>query len=262
MIRIKRTKYLACIGNKENLMALSLLVWLRIHFPSGIVSARSMNQLRQLTHLHPDTIRKRLTTLEELGFVETTGFRIKMNKLAATHTNRNIYLNITENDSIRDIRLKLYTYFLNLVNERKHYALSVTRMDDCKSKADIMAKRDGQRKCKVIGRPFHDIGISYKYLSYQFGVARSTIQYIIKKAQRKGYVIKQNLFSILHVGIGAAQNILAYDALDERRFTYVSPKGFLVRVYGNRYTCTESITDTVYKPILYNMIDIPYLYMK
>lgn len=262
MIRIKRTEYLTYVSDRESLDALSMLVWCRVHFTSGIVSARSMNELRKKTHLHPDTIKKRLSRLQEMGLVELNGFSIRLKKLGATHTNRNIYLNITENDSIKDIRLKLYTYFLNLVNERKHYALSMTRMEDCHSLEEIKAKRNGQRQCKVVGRRFVDVGISYRYLSRKFGVARSTVQYLIKKAVKKGYVIKQNLFSILPVGISGAMNMMAYGLLDERRFTYISPKGFLVRVYGNRYTCTNDITDNIYNPTLINMKDISYLYIR
>ena len=165
------------------------MIFIKENFVSSTITNFTYNKLHEKTKMHPNTLRKYIKILQEMGFIKKVGknnqhlifMPIKAKKL-------NVDIGNIDYSDIKTIELGLLAMFLVEKQRQKEFI------------KDLLQKKETIRKgakkivkvCNKYGyKDFSDDGISYKYIASRLNISINKVSSLIKEAINRGLLIKE-----------------------------------------------------------------------
>lgn len=235
MMYIRRNIFHSVRGNANLIKALALAIYIKKHIVSSTITNYSLNKVRNKTGLAYSSIRKRIETLKQLGFIRFGG---KNNEhltivcLSSKCNRRNIDLSKCVFDSVKDIEKSLTALFIVEIQKHKDFAKHTIQLAHNPKLSEHKAMKRAKKICNRYGwdKEFNEYGISYKTIAKKLGVCLQKAFEIVKFAIANNMIVKQrNQTQTCIWGIGYAQSYC-----DIKDYTFVT-KNNAYKVYANSY---------------------------
>lgn len=236
MMYIRRNIFNSVRGNANLIKALALAIYIKKHIVSSTITNYSLNKVRNRTGLAYSSIRKRIETLKQLGFIRFGG---KNNEhltivcLSSKCNRRNIDLSKCVFDSVKDIEKSLTALFIVEIQKHKDFAKHTIQTAFNPEKGQLKDMKKARKLCNRYGwgKEFNEYGISYKTIAKKLGVCLQKAFEIVKFAIVNNIIVKHNHIKQLYIkGIGFAQKYCNFN--DVTFFT----NNNAYKVYANSYS--------------------------
>ena len=196
MMYIRRNIFHSVRGNANLIKALALAIYIKKHIVSSTITNYSLNKVRNKTGLAYSSIRKRIETLKQLGFIRFGG---KNNEhltivcLSSKCNRRNIDLSKCVFDSVKDIEKSLTALFIVEIQKHKDFAKHTIQLAHNPKLSEHKAMKRAKKICNRYGwgKEFNEYGISYKTIAKKLGVCLQKAFEIVKFAIANNMIVKQ-----------------------------------------------------------------------
>ena len=237
MIHLKRHIFYHAQGNAKIIKALSLAIFVKKHIVSSTINNFSINKLRILTGLSYSTLRKRLQTLRNLGYIKNVGKNnehIVFTTLSSNGKHRNIDLSKCVCDSIKNIEKSLNALFVVEIQKRKDFVKHTIQTAHNPKELEEMKKARKLCNRYGYGKEYKEYGLSYKTIAKKLGVSIQKAFEIVKFAIVNNMIAKiKHQVQVFKKGIGFAQKFCDFN--DVTFFT----QNNAYKVYANSYAIVE-----------------------
>lgn len=184
--------------------SLALLLFVRMYQNTNSRDAKdyTVNKLHKITHIHAETIKKRISFLEDMGLIGYSERKqIVFLKARAHNPIHNTTITIPNNSNIKDIEKIILAVRLQMKIRQKEYlrnVLSIARegftSDGKPARLETIkrAKKWLREHCNIDWhkRGFVDYGWSYKAIAKYLGVSIKQVCEILKFAIRENFIVK------------------------------------------------------------------------
>lgn len=186
MKAIRRNIFNSVSSDKAIVKALALAVFIKRRFQSSTVHNYTVNKLHELTGLHATTIKKRISTLDELGFITRIGKckeHLVVKSMSSHNASRNVDISAILCDNIQEIEKSLFAMVIVEIQKRKDFVKQVINLAHHNPRNTRECK-SAQRKCRELGygREYKEYGISYKRIAKALGICLQKAISIVKFA--------------------------------------------------------------------------------
>lgn len=184
--------------------SLALLLFVRMYQNTNSRDAKdyTVNRLHEITHIHAETIKKRISFLENMGLIGYSERKqIVFLKARAHNPIHNTTITIPNNSTIKDIEKIILAVRLTMKIRQKEYlrnVLSIARdgftSEGKPARLETIkrAKKWLREHCKFDWhrRGFVDYGWSYKAIAKYLGISIRQVCEILKFAIRENFIVK------------------------------------------------------------------------
>ena len=186
MKAIRRNIFNTISSDKAVVKALALAVFIKRRFQSSTIHNYTVNKLHELTGLHATTIRKRIGTLDELGFITRAGKNrehLVVTSMSSHNSRRNVDISSILCDNIQEIEKSLFAMAIVEIQKRKNFVKQVINLAYC-TPNNLAECKNARRKCRELGygREYKEYGISYKRIAKKLGICLQKAINIVKFA--------------------------------------------------------------------------------
>lgn len=235
---------------KQKALALAICVKLHIDISSAIPNF-SINKLHTITGLSPNTIKKFLPIMEELGFVSYQGKDnnvLVVHRLCSKKKHRNITIDRIKTGSFKQIYNSLRSFIFLFIQANKD---SIKRLFQSISNPKSMKElRSAKRTCKhlaalniVFGNEYQEYGLSLRKIASSIGCCVKTAQKVVDFAIKNKWAKKNN-----HYKKDYMPNV-CYTNIDGYTFTTLN-HGY--KVYANTYELSKPIATSLKPLVIYS----------
>lgn len=215
MDTLRRKIHMQMIGRKEIAKAVSLSLFVKNRYKSSTINNFTYKKLSDITGLSVTALRKRVSTLKALGYVQFIGSNrehLLFCSLSSKTKHRNIDISYFKFDNIRDLDRSVFASFLIEIQRRKDFARHMIQtVADGKTIREI---KSAKRSCRRYGygEEYHEYGISLRRIAKDMGLCIKTSLKVIKWAIRQNFITKEHNQSQRYVkGIGKTVSFLGGD---------------------------------------------------
>lgn len=184
--------------------SIALLLFVRMYQNTNSRDAKdyTVNKLHEITHIHAETIKKRISFLEDMGLIGYSERKqIVFLKARAHNPIHNMTITIPYNATIKDIEKIILAVRLQMKIRQKEYlrnVLSIARdgftSDGKPARLETIkrAKKWLREHCNIDWhkRGFVDYGWSYNAIAKYLGVSIKQVCEILKFAIRENFIVK------------------------------------------------------------------------
>ena len=232
MKHLSRKTFRVYIANAKYRKALALLLYVKNASTSSTITNFTYNKLHELTGMHPNTLKKYMKVLDNMGFIERFGENnqhVMFNKIRAKKSN--ICIERINYETVKSVELGLLAMFIVEKQNQKEF---IKRM--------IVKKETARRNVKQIVKvcnhygytKFNDYGISYKYIAKSLGITLKKVSSLIKEAIKRNMIIKyKHSIQLEFVGQNA-HKILKYCGDNNKNM--FATKNNIYKVLANTYS--------------------------
>lgn len=241
------------VSNTEVVKAIALAIYVKQNTKSSTMKMCTINRLHELTHLHADTLRKRISVLRAKGLIEELENKSTIFKsLASSSSKFNIKFDFSIFKTVQDIEYALYAMIF--IEKLRHREYIQKTLEEIKSVKKMTNKKDAEKFKKklknfiklfykyrprtnkpITDEEFVENGISYDTIAKSLGVSRGKSIKIIEFAERHGLIsITKRIKSIYIEGIGFAAKFL-----DKTNYTYYT-NNRAYKVMANIYSINKT----------------------
>jgi len=221
--------------------SLALLLFVRMYQNTNSRDAKdyTVNRLHEITHIHAETIKKRISFLENMGLIGYSERKqIVFLKARAHNPIHNTTITIPNNSTIKDIEKIILAVRLTMKIRQKEYlrnVLSIARdgftSEGKPARLETIkrAKKWLREHCKFDWhrRGFVDYGWSYKAIAKYLGISIRQVCEILKYAIRENFIVKHT-----H---SMYKRITSKFELDYIQHTFLL-NNYSYKVYSNTYS--------------------------
>lgn len=236
MKKLSRKIYNECIADAKKRKALALLVFCKCKIKSSTITNFSYNKLKSETGLHISTLKKRVQTLREMGFIKMLGNRNQHLMFCNVRSNNsNVLIDRIISDTVKTVEDGLLAMFIVEVQLKKNYVSQLVAK--LKNPKNLEEYKWAKRICKWRGyTKFIDNGISYNYIANKLGIQLNKVSDIIKYAVKQLMIIKTKRWKVeFHFDSSRqADHFLSF--IDNVKKGIFSHKGYIYRVGANLYS--------------------------
>ena len=195
MIRnIRNSIAIRMFRDKAFLKAIAFLIFYHEKTNSNICKGFTYAKLSSVTGVHPTTIKKRLATLKERGFVKIHNGTLVFKSITSKHGSRNKKILNASLPSLGDAEKALWAILVCILQERKnfiHRAILGARYS-----RDYKTVKNAKQIIRKYAKDnvFHEYGMSYRTIASRLGISlRSAFDYV-RNALKHGYLLVKNHF--------------------------------------------------------------------
>lgn len=180
--------------DKKFLKAIAFVLLYHEITNSNICKDYSVSKLCALTGVHSSTIKKRLQTLKDRGFVKIEAGTLVFLSITSKHKDRNKKLNNVSYKNLSEIEKSLYAMLVCILQERKDFIHRAFL--DAKYSTDYKTVKRAKQKIRKYarGEKFSEKGISYQTIAKKIGVSVKSAFDYVKFAVVNGFLTKFNHF--------------------------------------------------------------------
>lgn len=233
MKKISRKIFHDNISDADAVKALALLIFVKIKYPTSVVSNFSYYKLSKATGLHYNTIKNRLNTLGDMDLLDFEGKynqHLRFKRVRAK--NSNINFSQIDTTSVKTIERGLRAlYLVEKVNQKNYVEQQVNLAHDGGRTKQV---KRAKSECDKRGyASFHDYGISYKYLAKNLNISIGSVSDVIRYAVDAKLVTKhRNVKQVLYAKNNARKCLSMFDDLKG----YFATKHNIYKVGCNSYS--------------------------
>lgn len=223
-------------SNEEVLKAVALSIFIKKLVVSSTINNYTLNKLHTLTKLSYSTLRKRLKTLRNLGYIRYEGKNnnhLVFVSLKSSNNHKNIDLSKCNFSTIKTIEKSLLALFFINIQKQKDFVKHTIQTAFNPKNNQFKEMKKAKKLCKRYGytNEYKEFGLSYKTISKRLGVSLQKAFNIVKFAIVNNMVVKYNNIKQFHLkGIGLAQKYYHFN--DVTFYT----KNNAYKVEANRYS--------------------------
>lgn len=186
-------------GNKELLKAIAFSMYVRHNLNKSSVRNYSVNRIAAATGIHACTVKKRMSTLSEMGLVTISDGRAVFRSLVSKHIKRNIRLTKICYKSLKTVERSLQAILVALLQLRKEFVKRVIRTaHDGRSPQKVKAAQKLSRKHGWTNK-FAEKGMSYANIARKIGVCVKSAVEIVKFAVERRILKKTTHFETTYM---------------------------------------------------------------
>lgn len=217
---------------KQSLKAIAFVLFFYHKYGQNVLKNWSHNKLATITGIHAYTIKKRLNTLRQLGYINIEGSSLIFRSVVSKHTERNINITDICYDTIKDVEKSLYAILLCIIQSRKDFCRRTILQARNSRRADVVKKARAIKRKYGYSESYREKGLSYKRIARKFGVSLKTAFDYVKYAVERGFVsLQSHFYSTFMPGVGRYP-VPGY------RFT---TRNYAYNVAANTYSITSNI---------------------
>lgn len=218
-------------NNAMMVKSLALALYVKKKVASSTINDFSYNKLANLTGLHINTLKKRVSYLKSIGLAKlVSGKHLVFCSLASSSKHRNIDITKIVYDSVKDVEKCLYALFVVEIQKRKDFVKHT--LQSAHNPKNIKEMKKAKEICRRYGyydKEFKDFGISYKTIAKKLGVCLQKAFSIVEYAIEHLFLAKANNFVQVYCkGIGMMQKYV------ENNFTFCTQNN-IYYIYANTY---------------------------
>ena len=240
---ISRKIFASLEGDKALQKAMSIFICLRrcVAERGGVIHDFTPNKIRKRTGISPETLKKYLPLLFELGFVSYGGHgkHLILHKVHSRHKNRNISIDKIEQGKFHHVYKQL-RQFLHLIREEKKSRIKriLQTLHNPASKKEHRRARRQVRNLVKLGylsdrhQEYKEYGFSLELIAKIEGVCIRTAQRDNNELIKRGWLTKQR-----HIEAYYSPNV-GYQYVENATYT---TKHYIVIVKANTYELTDKI---------------------
>lgn len=186
MDTLRRKIHMQMIGRKEIAKAVSLSLFVKNRYKSSTINNFTYGKLSNLTGLSVTALRKRVSTLKALGYVQFIGSNsehLLFCSLSSKTKHRNIDISYFKFDNIRDCDRSVFASFLVEIQRKKDFAKQMIQRATVSGRT-VKEIKAAKRSCKRYGydSEYREFGISMKRIARDMGVCVKTALGIVRWA--------------------------------------------------------------------------------
>lgn len=243
MKKLSRKIFRENIGSSKARKALELYLFVKAKYVSSTIKGFTYKKLSEETGLCYTSLKKRMKILKELDLVEFVGK--KKNHLLfknARSKKSNVRIDKLDFSSIEALSDGLCALFLVEVQLQKEYVRQLLAKKENAKKGDkIQFINRKIRGLGYVGVAFRDCGISYKYLAKKLGVGYNKVSSLIKFAEKKDMIVKENHIDFIYDARKDGKNgIYAFDFVKNKKNKFATLKG-IYSVGANTYHLVDEL---------------------
>lgn len=180
--------------DKKSLKGIAFVLFFYHRFGQNVLKRWSYNKLATITGVHACTIKKRIDTLRQLGYVNIEGSSLIFRSVVSKHTERNINITNICYDTLKDVEKSLYAILLCIVQSHKDFCRRTILQARESRRIDVVKKARSIKRRYGYEESYRERGLSYKRIAQKFGVSLKTAFDYVKFAVKNGFVTLQNHF--------------------------------------------------------------------
>lgn len=193
MKKVSRYIYNLCIADANRRKALALLIYAKNKLKSSTLARFSYNRLREVTGLHITTLKKRISTLLDMGLIERVGKNGEHLMFCCVRSKKtNVIIDRISFESVKSVEDGLMAMFIVEVQRRKEYIRQLT--EKLHNPKNLEEYKVVKRICRKRGwTDFKDNGISYNYIASKLNINLKRAYHIVKCAIENKMINKWNM---------------------------------------------------------------------
>lgn len=227
-------------GDTASLKAIAFVLFFYHKSKGNVLKHWSYNKLKKITGVHPSTIKKRIQTLREIGFVKEENSSLVFLSIVSKHIERNINISEICYDTIKDVEKSLYAILLCIVQSRKDFCKRTIRQAHNARQYKVVKKAMKVARKYGWNSSYIENGLSYKRIATFLSVSLKSAFEYVKYAVKKGFLLVKNHFMPTFI-----RNVNHYP-IPGYCFTTTN---YAYKVGANTYTITSKLFDTQIKKI-------------
>lgn len=225
-------------GDTASLKAIAFVLFFYHKHQGNVLKRWSYNKLKEITGVHPVSIKKRVQSLREMGYVKEENGSLVFLSVVSKHIERNINISEICYDTIKDVEKSLYAVLLCIVQSRKDFCKRTIRQAHNARQYDVVKKAMSVARKYGWTGSYVEKGLSYKRIATFLSVSLKSAFEYVKYAVKKGFLLVEN-----HLKPTYIHNVNHYP-IPGYCFT---TKNYAYTVGANTYSITSKLFDTQIK---------------
>lgn len=181
--------------DKAFLKAIAFLIFYHEKTNSNICKGFTYAKLSSVTGVHPTTIKKRLATLKERGFVvKIHNGTLVFKSITSKHGSRNKKILNASLPSLGDAEKALWAILVCILQERKNFIHRAIL--DARYSRDYKTVKNAKQIIRKYAKDnvFHEYGMSYSTIASRLGVSLKSAFEYVRDAVKHGYLLVKSHF--------------------------------------------------------------------